>query len=182
MRTKVDHTVMHSYPGLVALVTVKANEKKNIMAAGWHTYISYEPPMYGVAIGRERYTYELIKEAGMFAINFLPFEKAEEIHKAGILTGAKTDKLATLSFEEGVETGAPILKDAYVAYECKTNDINTYGDHDFFVADLVGFYRDEECFLENGLPNLTKLSIPLYLGKSKYMKLDDRVISKDCVD
>ncbi|WP_100374273.1 flavin reductase family protein [Bacillus sp. FJAT-45037] len=182
MREKVNQTVMHSYPGMVALVTVTADGQSNVMAAGWHTYISYEPPMYGVAIGRERHSYPLLKEAGTFAINFLPFEKVEEIQKSGILTGARVDKLKNLPYEAGEETGAPILKDAYVAYECKTVDIQTYGDHDLFVARLVGFYRDQEKFLDSGLPNLEKLNIPLYLGRSTYVKLDQSVEHKDCLE
>lgn len=179
MLERLDKTVMHSYPGMVALVTVAVEEEHNIMACGWHTYISYEPPMYGVSIGRERYSYQLLKKAGKFAINFLPFEKAEVIQKAGVTSGADTDKLSTQAFIEGETMGAPILKEAYVAYECETVDVKTYGDHDFFVADLVGFYRDEALFLSNGLPNLQQLSIPLYLGRSRYIKLDDRVGYKD---
>ncbi|GAA0339681.1 hypothetical protein GCM10008967_32560 [Bacillus carboniphilus] len=166
--------VMHSYPGMVALVTVTYNGGENIMAAGWHSYISYEPPIYGVAIGRERHTYQLIKNAGKFAINFLPFEKAAFIQQSGVFTGSKVNKFeqVEIEFEKGIATGSPILKDAYVAYECEVMDRNTYGDHDWFVGSIVQFYRDHEKFQENGLPDFNKLSIPLYLGRSMYTKVD----------
>ncbi|MDZ5473995.1 flavin reductase family protein [Bacillus sp. 31A1R] len=170
MLQRVNQTVMHSYPGMVALVTVNHQNEKNIMAAGWHTYISYEPPIYGVAIGRERYTFELLKAEGAFAINFLSLEYAGFIQQAGVFSGKDVDKfdIGNMDYVEGVETGAPILKNAYVAYECKTLDRNTYGDHDFFVGEIVQFYRDEEKFLTNGLPNFKELSIPLYIGRSTY--------------
>lgn len=177
MLKKQERTVMHSYPGMVAIVSVRHNGKENAMAAGWHSYISYEPPIYGVAIGRERFTYNLMKEAGEFTISFLPFELAEKIQLLGTLSGEEVDKFKELGLQtlEASVVNAPILKAAYVAYECQVRDVQTYGDHDWFVGDMVAFYRNEEFFLENGLPDLEKLQIPLYLGRSLYGKFDGDV-------
>ena len=127
-----------------------------------------------MAIGRERYTYELVKNAGCFAINFLPYDKASFIQETDVHSGGNLNKLVNggILYEPGITIDAPILRDAYVAYECKTIDINSYGDHDWFVADITQYYRDEEMFLNNGLPNFKKLEIPLYLGRSEYARLD----------
>ena len=170
----IEHMVMHSYPGMVALVTVSHNGEGNIMSAGWHSYISYDPPIYGVAIGRERHTYLLLNEAGMFAIYFLRFEIANFIQQAGVYTGFNTNKFekGNMQYTKGLLTNAPILKDAYIAYECEVMDRNTYGDHDWFVGKIVQFYRDNDLFHDNGLPNLDELSIPLYLGRSMYTCVD----------
>jgi flavin reductase (DIM6/NTAB) family NADH-FMN oxidoreductase RutF len=183
MRIIQEKTVMHSYPGMVALVTVSHNGEDNIMAAGWHSYISYEPPIYGVAIGRERHTYQLMKEAGEFAINFLPAQHAKFIQEAGVYSGGDLNKFekGKMEFERGETTNAPILKEAYVAYECKTIDVNSYGDHDWFTADITTFYRDEDLFNEKGLPDFEKLSIPLYLGRSLYAIMDETVKIEDHV-
>ncbi|MEQ6390453.1 flavin reductase family protein [Bacillaceae bacterium S4-13-58] len=174
MLKAINKQAMHSYPGMVALVTVFHNEEDNVMAAGWHSYISYDPPIYGVAIGHERHTYSMVKDAGRFAINFLPFEKAEFIQQTGVLSGSNTNKfeLGKMQYERGIVTNAPILSDAYIAYECEVIDRNPYGDHDWFVGVIVQFYRDNEKFQENGLPNFEKLSIPLYLGRSVYTRVD----------
>jgi flavin reductase (DIM6/NTAB) family NADH-FMN oxidoreductase RutF len=170
----INHTVMHSYPGMVAIVTVSHNGEENVMAAGWHTYISYEPPIYGVAIGRERHTHQLLKDAGKFAINFLPFEKANFIQQAGMYSGSNTNKFekGNMQFDNGVATQSPILKDAYVAYECEVIDCQSYGDHDWFVGNIVQFYRDNDKFLDNGLPDFDQLAIPLYIGRSTYASVD----------
>ncbi|RPF53334.1 flavin reductase family protein [Aquisalibacillus elongatus] len=170
----LDRKIMHCYPGMVAIVTVSHNGSDNVMSAGWHSYISYDPPIYGVAIGRERHTYSLVKNAGYFAIHFLPLEKAQFIQEAGTYTGADLNKFeqGNMEFEYGTASGAPILKDAYVVYECKTIDINTYGDHDWFVGDIIQFHCDQEKFLQNGLPDFENLSIPLYLGRSMYTSVE----------
>ncbi|MEC5425946.1 flavin reductase family protein [Virgibacillus sp. C22-A2] len=174
MRKPTENTVMHSYPGMVALVTASYNGQNNIMAAGWHSYISFQPPIYGVAIGRQRYTYDLVKNAESFAINFLAHDQAAFIQQAGVYTGEDLNKFAQggPAYDQGITISAPILRDAYVAYECKTIDINTYGDHDWVVGEITQCYRDEKMFLKNGLPDFEKLEIPLYLGRSKYAKLD----------
>jgi flavin reductase (DIM6/NTAB) family NADH-FMN oxidoreductase RutF len=176
-----DSKVMHSYPGMVALVTSKLGKQANIMAAGWHTYISYEPPIYGVAIAKERYSHQLIKNSGEFAINFLPGHLASRIQASGTLSGVNTEKLnkLQLDYQDGITIKAPILKDAYVAYECEVLDIQTYGDHDWIVGSITGFYRDENKFTEEGLPNFQELHIPLYVGRSKYVVLDEKTILKN---
>jgi flavin reductase (DIM6/NTAB) family NADH-FMN oxidoreductase RutF len=170
----INQTVMHSYPGMVALVTVNHDGENNVMAAGWHSYISYEPPIYGVAIGRERHTYKLVKSEGKFAINFMPFEYSALIQQAGVYTGSKVNKFekANISFSNGSATNSPILQDAYIAYECEVIDRNSYGDHDWFVANIVQFYKDPDKFHENGMPNFQELSIPLYIGRSQYTNVN----------
>ncbi|MED4016482.1 MULTISPECIES: flavin reductase family protein [Sutcliffiella] len=174
MRKRIDNTVMHSYPGMVAIVTAEWNGERNVMAAGWHTYISYEPPIYGVAVAKERYTHHLIENSKQFAINFVPADKAEIIQFVGSNSGENVDKFAQLSFTKGETIETPILKDAYIAYECKVIDQNTYGDHDFFVGEITCFYKDVSLFTQDGLPQWENLNIPLYLGRSKYLIANER--------
>lgn len=163
-------TVLHSYPGLIAIVTAEWRGTKNIMAAGWHSFISYAPPIYGVAIGEERFTHQLIKDSGEFAISFVGADNAHFIEEVGKSTGRDGDKFERfhIPYQKAETIQAPILTDAYVVYECKVKDIRKYGDHDWVVADITKFHLDETCF-RNGLPNWNKLEIPLYIGQSKYM-------------
>lgn len=173
MLKSTNQTVLHSYPGLIALVTSEWNGTKNIMAAGWHTYTSYDPPIYGVAIGEGRFTHHLVKHSGEFAIQFVPAEYAKYIEAAGKKSGRDGNKfdLLNISHKRGETVNCPILTEAYIAYECKVRDVQTYGDHDWFVGDITVFHKDETRFV-NGLPNWDKLEIPLYLGQSKYIITD----------
>src|SRR5690625_8029290 len=57
------------YPGAVAVVTSRYGEETNVMSAGWHTALSQEPPLYGVAIAPERFSYRLVKESGQFGVD-----------------------------------------------------------------------------------------------------------------
>ncbi|UCZ53658.1 flavin reductase family protein [Bacillus shivajii] len=174
MLKSTNETVLHCYPGLVALVTAKHEGVQNIMAAGWHSYISYDPPIYGVAIAEERFTHHLVEGSKGYAINFVPAEYAHYIERSGKLTGKDGDKFREIGAEwiEGDVVSAPILKDAYVAYECEVIDINTYGDHDWIVGNIRKFHQDKSKFNESGLPDFEKLQLPLYLGRSNYLIAD----------
>ncbi|ADU28605.1 flavin reductase family protein [Evansella cellulosilytica] len=171
MLQSTDKTVLHCYPGLVALVTAKHESTQNIMAAGWHSYISYDPAIYGVAVAKERFTHHLIKNSESFAINFIPAEFAHYIEGSGKLTGANGDKFTTLKIDwkSGETVNSPILKDAYVAYECKVIDMQTYGDHDWIVGKITKFHKDSTKFTDKGLPNFSAVELPIYLGQSKYI-------------
>jgi flavin reductase (DIM6/NTAB) family NADH-FMN oxidoreductase RutF len=174
MKKPAASLVMHSYPGMVAIVTARWNGKQNVMAAGWHSYISIEPPIYGVAIAPARYTHHLVQRSGVFAVQFLPAGRSEWIQKIGTLGGSEVDKFAALGlqWQDALTIDVPILDDAYVAYECRVMDVRSYGDHDWFVGAITQFHRDESLFQADGLPNLQLLEIPLYLGRSEYAVLD----------
>lgn len=180
MRKPTDQPVIHSYPGMVAIVTARWNGKQNVMAAGWHSALSMEPPIYGIAVAKERYIHSLILQSGAFGVQFLPAERSEWIQRVGRTTGRELDKFSTfgIEYENGLTVDVPILTEAYIAYECRLIDVRTYGDHDWFVGQITQFYRDDERFLENGLPDFNRLEIPLYLGRSEYAVLDATVRRK----
>lgn len=171
---KRDHIKMHSYPGMVAVVGVHTEKGVNFMSAGWHAYLSMDPPMYGVAIGRERYTYEEVKEAAKFSINFLPYEQATFIQYSGTFSGEHVDKGSERSWYL-TESSLPLLKDAYLAYECDLDQMIPTGDHDWVVGDIHTCHYKDGIFGDDGLPNFDQLNIPLYLGRSTYLKLDSSV-------
>ena len=165
----------HTYPGMVAMVTSTHNNQSNIMAAGWHTYIGQDPGHYGISLRKETHSYKLIKESGVFGVQFLPGNRSNWIQAAGTYSGSTTDKFQALNipYEQGIKVDVPILLDAYFAYECKVVDITAYGDHEWIVGEVLLTYKDETLFLENGLPDLSKLSIPTYMGRSEYRVINE---------
>ncbi|OBZ18506.1 flavin oxidoreductase [Bacillus sp. FJAT-27264] len=174
MRLPISEARWYSYPGMVAIVTSRSNGQQNIMASGWHTYIGSSPGIYGISIRKETYTYELIEQSGVFGVHFMPARCSEMIQAVGTFSGRDMDKFDkfNIAYEEGLKADIPVLTEAYFAYECKTMNITTYGDHEWIAGEIVQTYQDKDCFLENGLPDLTKLEIPLYVGRSSYRTLN----------
>jgi flavin reductase (DIM6/NTAB) family NADH-FMN oxidoreductase RutF len=168
----------HHYPRLAAIVTCHAQGKDNAMALAWHAPLSFRPPLIGVSIALKRFTYEIILETGEFGINFLPLEKAKLIAAVGGSSGRGVDKLLMFGMEkeQPLKTSVPILKDAYAAYECKLVDHRTYGDHEWFVGQVVATHFLEEAFNAKGVLDLKQVAPALYLGAELYVSTDkDRV-------
>lgn len=159
------------YPAVAAVVTARAGEKANAMAAAWHSSLSFEPPLYGVAISPKRFTHDLLLEAGEFGVNFLPFERAGIIAAVGGSTGGEVDKFEAFEIaeEKPVLTSAPILAEAYAAYECKLVSHHTFGDHTWFVGEIVMVHLVEGAVTDEGTLDLSSVKPALYLGADRYV-------------
>lgn len=164
----------HHYPRLAVIVTCHARGKDNAMAVAWHSSISFNPPLIGVSIAPKRYTYELILEAGEFGVNFMPIEKAELIAAMGGSLGRQVDKFRKFNLrkEKSLKTSAPILEDAYAAYECRLCDHHPCGDHEWFVGEIVATHFDEEAFTPAGLLNLARVRPAMFIGGELYVTTD----------
>ena len=55
------------------LVSCGSLEKPNLITVGWAGTVCTRPPMVSISLRPERYSYGLIKESGLFAVN-LPTE------------------------------------------------------------------------------------------------------------
>ena len=169
--------IYHVYPTLVAVVTAKLGDRMNVMSAAWHTALSFEPFLYGVAIAPSRFTHHMIEESGEFTINFLSFQDAHYITLFGRTSGRDIDKFKVYRVEirEPVKVQAPVLAVAYAAYECKVVQAVTTGDHTFFVGEVLAAHEREDGFDEKGLPILKVLDPALYLGRNRYLSIREAV-------
>lgn len=163
------------WPRSVAIVTSSARGKDNAMTVGWHTPISRTPPLYAVAIGHKKFTYQLITESKEFGINFIPWQKASLAARLGGTSGREIDKFERFNIEreKPLRTKVPILKDAYIAYECKLFDSKTYGDPIWFVGEIVAVHFREEAFTSEGILDFGRIKPLLYLGLERYITTDE---------
>lgn len=161
----------HHYPAVAAVVTVRVGEKANAMAAAWHCSLSREPPLYGVSISPKRFSHDLLLEAGEFGVNFLPFERAGIIAAVGGTTGREVEKFEAFEIaeEKPALSSAPILAEAYAAYECELVSHHTFGDHTWFVGQILMVHMLEEALTEEGVLNLERVTPALYLGGDLYL-------------
>ena len=167
------------YPKVTTIVTASYSGRDNAMAAAWHSSISLRPPLYGVSISPERFTYQLITESKEFGINFIPFEKASLAAKVGGISGQELDKFQLLNIEKEKpsRTGVPILEDAYAAYECKLVDCKPYGDHVWVVGEIVAVHFSEETVTPRQTLRLKRIRPLLYFGSNFYTTTDKNSIS-----
>ncbi|MDP2952954.1 MAG: flavin reductase family protein [Chloroflexota bacterium] len=164
------------YPFIATIVTCQAGGKENAMAVAWHCAVSRNPPLYAVSISPRRYTHELILQSKEFGVNFLPYDKAQIVAAVGGATGREVDKLAKLGLakEVALKTKVPILRDAYLTYECTLQDYKAEGDHTLMVGRIVAVQYQEGLLTDKNIMDLDKVRPTLYMGADTYAALDKR--------
>lgn len=161
----------HHYPRIAVVVTAYHNGKSNAMTAGWHTPLSFNPPLFGVSLSPRRQTYKMILESGEFVVNFLPATTAGLIAAIGGSKGAAIDKFESFNIAKDIplKVNAPVLSDAYAAYECKLIDNRPYGDHQLLVGEVVAVHSLSEAFTTEETLDLKTVTPAFYMGNDKYI-------------
>lgn len=163
------------YPSTVVLIgSVGKSGKMNVMPAAWHTPLSRDPMLYCVSLSPKRYTHSLITETGEFTLNFVGAEMADVVKQAGQVSGREVDKFTAfnIAYSAAKAVRAPVITGAYCTYECKLAGIYPAGDHDIVIGRVLGVHLDEDAFQDDGVLNLKKTDIEVYMGAYTYATLD----------
>ncbi len=120
-------------------ITSRSGDERNIMVANWLTQISFEPRLLALGLQKTAYTHELVEAGRVFAVNLFKKEYAEAIKRFSKSRKRNPDKIKGARFDDGPETGCPILKEADAYLECRVRVIvDAGGDHDVVIAEIVG--------------------------------------------
>jgi flavin reductase (DIM6/NTAB) family NADH-FMN oxidoreductase RutF len=178
------------YPAGATIVTSHTHGRDNAMAVAWHTAVSREPPLYTVSISPRRFTHGLIVESGEFVVNFMPYENGELVALVAGCSGREVDKF--LSFQitasPGSRVKAPVLGDAFAAYECRVVGRHSYGDHDLFVGEIQAVHWKESAFTPDGRLDLEQVDPIVYYGADRYsttarlVHLDAKALARESLE
>ena len=130
-------SIAGAFPTGVTILTTR-DEKGEPRGLTTQSFVglSTEPPLMLVAVDKSSRTLPAIVHARQFVINFLKFGSAD---LATRFASKADDKFKDVAFVQSAVVGAPILRDACVAYaECVIVDEIEAGDHWIFVARVDG--------------------------------------------
>jgi flavin reductase (DIM6/NTAB) family NADH-FMN oxidoreductase RutF len=122
--------------GLYVLTSDGGGERGGMLVT-WVMQASFDPPLVAVAMQNTSHTYAVIKQTGVFALNFMADEQRNEAGAFGQEYAKVGDKLAKFAHHPGPATGSPILDDALGHIECRVKGWLAGGDHDLAVAEIV---------------------------------------------
>ena len=156
------------FPTPAALITsVAADGTPNIIVLGECFNISISKPVIvGLAIVPSRYSYQLIKESGEFAVNFPTADLVEVVDRCGSASGRKVgDKFAYagLTPVPAARIKAPLIVECPVNLECKLLDIIPSGDHHLLRGEVVAQHVDDTCLDDEGNIAITSLNPLCYI-------------------
>lgn len=134
--------------------------RDNALAVGYASNASMNPPMVMVGIVPTRYSYNIVKESGVFVVNLVAEEQREQYGYLGSKSGRDEDKLAALNMKigDGVKVNAPILLDCPVSIECTVVDSIKPGSHELFIGKVEYVHAREDLIKDNGTIDYSKIN------------------------
>ena len=153
------------YPLPAVLVTGGDMENSTVLTIAWTGIVNSDPPMTYVSIRPERYSYDIIKNAGEFVINLTTAAMAEKVDYAGCVSGRKEDKFEKLGLikEPAEVVRAPLIAQCPVNLECRIKESRDLGSHTMFLAEIVRVHVNEELFDANDRICLEKAGLLAYI-------------------
>lgn len=128
------------YPEQVAIAVVRDPQGHyNPITLGWVMPASTQPPMMALAVGRERYTAEALRQSREFVLAFPSEAQAEAAKYFGSHSGRDSHKLAvvTCETERAHKVDSRLLTEAVANFECKLVREVESGDHILFIGEVV---------------------------------------------
>lgn len=158
------------YPIPAVMVTSGTMEKSNIITVAWTGIQNTNPAIVYISIRPERYSYNLIKENGEFAINLTTKELVYATDWCGLKTGAKVDKFKEMKLtkQKGNFVKCPLIEESPVSIECKVIEIKELGSHHMFVGEVLSIDADEKYIDEKGAFDISKCNLIAYANGGYY--------------
>lgn len=158
------------YPIPAVMVSCGTMEESNIITVAWTGILNTNPAMCYISVRPERYSHDIIKENGEFAINLTTRQLAYATDWCGVKSGRDVDKFKEMKLtkEKANIISVPLIKESPVSVECKVKEIVPLGSHDMFVAEIVAIDADEKYINEKGAFDISKCDLIAYANGGYY--------------
>ena len=153
------------YPVPAVLVSCRDKEgNDNVLTIAWAGTICSDPAMVSISVRKERHSYSMIKESGVFVINLTTKDLAKATDYCGVRIGKDEDKFATahLTKGEAEKINAPIVMESPVNIECKVTQVIELGSHDMFLAEVVNVQVSDEFMDDKGAFHINDADLLAY--------------------
>ena len=153
------------YPVPAVLVSCRDKEgNDNVLTIAWAGTICSDPAMVSISVRKERHSYPMIKESGVFVINLTTRDLVQATDYCGVRSGKDEDKFAAMHLTKGEaeKINAPIIMESPVNIECKVKQVLELGSHDMFIAEVVNVQVSDEYMDEKGAFHMNDADLLAY--------------------
>lgn len=127
----------------IYVLTTQHETVINGMIASWVSQVSHNPPLIMVALHPHRFSHNLMKKSGHFALHVIAKAQKDLINQ--FQGPESSEKFAGIDWQTGL-TGCPILKNCLAWFECRVKETYQPGNHSLFVGQVVSSgYSGEAC-------------------------------------
>jgi flavin reductase (DIM6/NTAB) family NADH-FMN oxidoreductase RutF len=169
-------------PGSTALAPVPAVlvscglERPNIITLAWVGTVCSDPPSVSIAVRPERFSYNLIAEAGEFVVNLPSADQVEVVDYCGQVSGREVDKWAACDLTPipARKIRTPIIAECLLALECRVTHRLALGAHELFIGEVLAVQADERALDAQGRVDYGAMPLLAYAG-GYYQSLGERL-------
>jgi flavin reductase (DIM6/NTAB) family NADH-FMN oxidoreductase RutF len=123
-------------PYTLFVVGARLGEEMHAFTGSWLTQASFKPPMVVIGVKRTHRSNEMMRESGVFSLNFLD-ESQQEVAKHFFRSARmNADRLGSYAYKEG-KNGCPLLEVALAHVECQVRNVMEAGDHTLFLGEIL---------------------------------------------
>jgi flavin reductase (DIM6/NTAB) family NADH-FMN oxidoreductase RutF len=129
--------LLRMIPHALYLLTSRANGRTAAATVSWVTQASFQPPLVAIGLKKDSRTFEVVKQAQSFALNFLGAGQKDIAQKFFKHVEPEGNQLAGEPFKE-----SPVLKHPFFPHmagfiECRVVEMAEKGDHVVVVAEVL---------------------------------------------
>ena len=138
--------------------------KANIMTAAWGGICASKPPAIAVSIQKTRWTYASLLERKAFTVSIPSTAQAAQADFAGIRSGAKVDKFASLQWNavKGEYVDAPYVGECPLVLELALLQSVEIGSHVQFIGEVKDVKVRTDCLDAEGKPDVAAIDPLLF--------------------
>jgi flavin reductase (DIM6/NTAB) family NADH-FMN oxidoreductase RutF len=152
---------MRQLAAAVTVITADHAGKRNGLTATAVMSVSAEPPRLAIAVNQSSSAFQLLIDAGAFAVNVLSYEQEDVASRfaSGTIKGnARFDG----SSWKTLETGAPVLENAATVFDCSVESSLQVGTHLLLVGAVKAIAVNPSdrplLYLDGGYASLLKVN------------------------
>ena len=159
-------TLLNPTPVVLVSCAEKENrENRNMVTVAWAGTVNSEPPMVSISLRKNRYSHDMILNAGEFVVNLVDEDMCKAVDFCGVRSGRDVDKAESAGLQycraDGMET-APAVDGAPVCLSCKVRQVIELGSHDMFLGEIVAVSVRKDLLDEKNSLHMEKARLVAY--------------------
>jgi len=121
----------------VTLITTREGKRRGGLTATAVCSVSAEPPQILVCVNKTASAHDSIGTAGFFCVNILAPDHRKIAERFAGMDGVEGDaRFADMGEWSTLTTGAPVLKEAVVSFDCRVVLVTEVGTHSVFFCEV----------------------------------------------
>ena len=142
----------------------REGERPNILTVAWAGTVCSSPAMVSISVRPERYSYDILRKTGEFAVNLTTRKLVRAADFCGVRSGRDVDKFLEMHLTPvaGERIKAPVIGESPVSLECRVTQVLELGSHHMFLAEVEAVRVDRSLLDGSGRLCLDRADLVAY--------------------